>query len=146
MLADTKPSLTIRRRFKAAPAAVYSAWTDPKKITQWFGPGGTKVIEAHFDARVGGRYMIRAVSPDGEEHQVSGVVREAEPNARLVYTWAWRSTPERESLVTVEFKTDGDGTLFQLTHEQFFDEPARDRHNAGWTSAIAKLEAYLAST
>ena len=28
--AATKPSLTIKRRFNAAPAKVYAAWTDPK--------------------------------------------------------------------------------------------------------------------
>ena len=35
---------------------------------------------------------------------MSGVFREVVPDEKLVYTWAWRSTPERESLVTVEFK------------------------------------------
>ena len=66
------------------------------------------------------------------------------PNQKVVYTWAWQSTPERQSLVTVEFRPDGHGTLLALTHEQFFDEPARDRHNMGWTGALDKLEAYLA--
>ena len=37
----------------------------------------------------------------------SGVYREVCPNEKLVFTWAWRSTPERESLVTVHLKTDG---------------------------------------
>ncbi len=27
-----------------------------------------------------------------------------------------------------------------LLHEQFFDEDARDRHNAGWTSIMDRLE------
>ena len=31
-----------------------------------------------------------------------------------------------------------------LTHEQFFDEDARDRHNQGWNGAIDKIEKYLA--
>ena len=53
-------------------------------------------------------------------------------------------TPERESLVTLTFKKDGDGTLMTLQHEQFFDEDARDRHNQGWTGAMDKLAAYLA--
>ena len=30
-----------------------------------------------------------------------------------------------------------------MTHEQFFDEEARDRHNQGWTGAMDKLEKYL---
>ena len=140
-----KPSLTIRRRFKAAPARVYAAWTEPAQIARWFGPGKVEVVEAVFEARAGGRFTIHARSPDtGDDHHVSGIVKEAKPNEKVVYTWAWRSTPDRESLVTVEFKPDGDGTLLVLTHEQFFDEPARDRHNMGWTGALDKLEAYLA--
>jgi uncharacterized protein YndB with AHSA1/START domain len=71
-------------------------------------------------------------------------VREATANRKVVYTWAWQSTPERQSLVTVEFKPDGGGTLLTLTHEQFFDEGARDRHNGGWNAALDKLETYLA--
>jgi uncharacterized protein YndB with AHSA1/START domain len=51
--------------------------------------------------------------------------------------------PERESLVTLTFKPDGDGCMLTLLHEQFFDEAARDRHNTGWTSALDKLEAYI---
>ena len=141
---STSPSLTIKRRFKASPAKAYSAWTDPKKIVRWFGPPGSKVVDAKFDARTGGKYMILAVSESGEEFHVSGTVKEAIANERLVYDWAWRGTPDRVSLVTVTFKPDGDGTLFTLTHEQFFDEEARDRHNKGWDAVLGKLEAFLA--
>jgi len=48
------------------------------------------------------------------------------------------------SQAVIEFKPDGDGTLLTLHHEQFFDEPARDRHNAGWTAILEKLDQYLA--
>ena len=51
--------------------------------------------------------------------------------------------PERESLVTVLVKPDGDGALLTLIHEQFFDEPARDRHECGWTGSLDKLEKAL---
>jgi len=140
----TKPSLTLKRRFKAPPAKVFAAWTQPEQIKRLFGPDGTQCSHAEFDLRVGGRYMIAATSANGEKHQVSGVVREIIPGAKLVYTWAWVSTPERESLVTAEFKPDGDGTLLTLTHAQFFDEDARDRHNGGWSGALDKLEKLLA--
>ena len=52
--------------------------------------------------------------------------------------------PERASLVNLAFKRDGDGTILTLHHEQFFDEPARDRHNEGWTGCLNKLEKFLA--
>ncbi|MGN6571686.1 MAG: SRPBCC family protein [Pseudolabrys sp.] len=140
-----KPSLTIRRRFKAPPARVYAAWTEPAQIARWFGPGKVEILDAVFETRAGGRFAIAARSPDtGEAHNVSGTVKEARTNEKVVYTWAWQSTPDRVSLVTVEFKPDGDGTMLVLTHEQFVDEPARDRHNMGWTGALDKLEAYLA--
>jgi hypothetical protein len=32
-----------------------------------------------------------------------------------------------------------------LHHEQFFDEDARDHHNAGWAGTMEKLEQYLAA-
>jgi uncharacterized protein YndB with AHSA1/START domain len=80
----------------------------------------------------------------GEHHEVGGVYREMVPNRLLVFSWAWHTTPERESLVTVSLKPDGDGTLLTLTHEQFFDAAARDGHERGWTGALDKLQNLLA--
>ena len=140
----TKPSLTIKRRFNAATAKVFSAWTDPEKVKRWMGPCETVTVRAENDARVGGRYRVVMRAPNGDEHDVGGVYREVVPNEKLVFTWAWKSTPERESLVTITFKSDGAGTLMTLTHEQFFDEEARDRHQFGWDGAMLKLEKYLA--
>jgi len=111
---------------------------------KWFGPDAGPVKHATFDVRVGGRYAVLFHTEDGEEHHVSGVYREVVPNEKLVFTWAWRSTPERESLVTVLIKPDGDGSLLTLIHEQFFDEAARDRHEHGWTGCLDKLQLYLA--
>src|SRR5262249_19814895 len=89
-----KPSLTIRRRFKASPERVYNAWTEPAQVARWFGPGGVTVLESVFEPRAGGRFMVHSRSAEGEDHRVSGTVREAIPNRKVVYTWAWQSTPE----------------------------------------------------
>jgi uncharacterized protein YndB with AHSA1/START domain len=97
-------------------------------------------VSAEADARVGGRFRVLMRSPDGEEHVVGGVYREVVPPERLVFTWAWRSTPERESLVTISLRPDGDGTLLTLTHERFFDEAARDCAGQGWSGTLDKLE------
>ena len=135
----TKPSLTIRRRLNAPPAKVYDAWTDPAKMMRWFGPERGETLRAETDPRVGGRFRVIMRTPAGEEHDVSGVYREVVPNEKLVFTWAWRRTPERESLVTVALKSDGDGTVLTLTHEQYFDDAARDAHREGWAGALDKL-------
>jgi uncharacterized protein YndB with AHSA1/START domain len=141
----TKPSLTLKRRINAAPAKVYAAWTDPEKIVAWFGPGKVKQgsMQAETDLRVGGRYSISFEATDGEKFKVGGVYREVVPHERLVFSWAWHSTPERESLLTISLKPDGAGTLLTLHHEQFFDQAARDGHEKGWTELLGKLEQFL---
>ena len=78
----------------------------------------------------GGRYRMRFKTEDGESHEVGGVYREVVPNSRLVFTWAWHSTPERESLVTVTVAKDGDGTMLTLTTSSSSTSKARDGHNA----------------
>jgi len=135
----TKPSLTVKRRFKAPPAKVYAAWIDPKKVMRWMGPGEIKGAAAECDARVGGRYRWTMRKPTGEELEISGIYREVVPNEKLVFTWAWKSAPQEESLVTVLVQPDGDGTMLTLTHEQFIDEPTRDGHQAGWNGALDKM-------
>jgi uncharacterized protein YndB with AHSA1/START domain len=141
----TKPSLTLKRRLKATPAQVFSAWSDPEKIIRWFGPSDAvpASVRANVEVRAGGRYQMNFQTEDGEHHQVGGVYREVVPNSRLVFTWAWHSTPERESLVTVTVAKDGDGTMLTLLHEQFFDDKARDGHRRGWTGTLEKLERFL---
>lgn len=140
---DGKPSLTIKRRLNASPEKVFSAWIDPAKVKRWMGPEGVEVISAECDARTGGRYHWIMRAPNGDEHDVSGSYSEVVPNQRLVFTWAWKSMPDRQSRVTVLLKPDGDGTLLTLTHEQFVDESARDHHNQGWMGSLAKLEKFV---
>ena len=133
-------SLEIRRTFPQPVAAVYAAWSDPEKMKHWMGPSDAfGEAEVSMDVRVGGRYRIVMHAPDGETHRVDGVFREIVPNRKLVYTWAWGSTPERESLVTVEFKAAGQGTELLLTHQRFADTDARDRHQHGWNGCLDRL-------
>ncbi len=140
--ATLKPSLTIKKRFNKPPARIYAAWTKPEELAKWMGGSGTIACKAEADVRVGGRYHIMMKMAD-DEHNVGGVYREVVPNEKLVFTWAWRSTPDRESLVTITFKADGDGTIMTFNHSQFFDEAARDKHNTGWGVCFEKLQNYL---
>jgi uncharacterized protein YndB with AHSA1/START domain len=140
-----KPSLTLKRRLKAPPAKVFDAWADPQKLVLWFGPAHTvqDSVRAQMDVRPGGRFRVQFSTDEGESHEVGGTYKELVPDKRLVFTWAWHTTPERESLVTITLAPDGDGTLLTLHHEQFFDEPARDGHQRGWTGTLEKLGRFL---
>lgn len=144
--ADERPSLTLTRRLRAKPERVFAAWTQAAQLAQWFGPPNMKPasVQADLDVRIGGRYRISFVRDDGEYFEAGGIYREIVPNERLVFSWAWHSTPERESLVTITLKPEGGGTLMIFHHAQFFDETARDNHQRGWSSFFDKLDAFVA--
>jgi uncharacterized protein YndB with AHSA1/START domain len=140
-----KPVLDIERRYEAPPERVWQAWTDPRALSRWFGPGEDgSVTQADMDVRPGGRYTIAFHTPDGEEHRVSGTYEEVVPLRKLSFSWAWQSTPERVSFVTVALQPDGSGTRMSLRHERFFDRAARDSHERGWTMTVAKLDRLMA--
>ena len=94
-------------------------------------------MRAELDVRVGGRFRASFNTDDGEYHEVGGVYREVVPNQRLVFSWAWHSTPERESLVTVTLKPDGAGTLLTLQHEAVL-RPGRRRRPSQRLDRLAR--------
>jgi uncharacterized protein YndB with AHSA1/START domain len=136
-----KPFLTLARHYPVAPQKVWRAWTDPQALKKWWGVGpaeGVSLVE--LDVRVGGRYRIVFGGADGKAHELAGVYKEVVPNRKLVFTWTWpRTTPERESLVTISFNEARGGTELSLRHEQFHDESVRDSHQRGWQPLLEKL-------
>jgi uncharacterized protein YndB with AHSA1/START domain len=141
-----RPSLTLTRRLRARPEKVFAAWTEPEQLVRWFGPERMKpgTLRADLDVRVGGRYRISFTNESGEYFEVGGVYREVVPNERLVFSWAWHSTPERESLVTITLKPEGAGTFLHFHHAQFADETARDNHQRGWSEMLDNLDNRIA--
>ena len=142
----TKPSLALQRHYPVAPEKVWRAWTDAEAVKRWWGPGpGEPVSLAELDVRVGGRFRIVFGGPDGKMHECAGVYQEVVPNRKLVFTWHWpNSTPERISVVTIEFHGSPAGTDLVFKHEQLFDEATRTGHTRGWTGSLDKLEAIFA--
>jgi len=143
---DTREAgaLEISRRYEAPPQRVWQAWTDPRALSRWFGPGDpSSVTQADLDVRPGGAYTIAFRTPDGEEHRVSGRYEVVDAPKRLSFSWAWQSTPERVSFVSLVFEADGEGTLMRFRHDRFHDRAARDNHERGWSATLEKLAAML---
>ena len=140
-----KPFLVLNRHYPVAPEKVWRAWTDPEALKKWWGPTpGEPVSLAELDVRVGGRFRIIFGGAEGREHECAGVYKEVVPNRKLVFTWTWpRTTPERESLVTITFQAAQGGTELNFRHEGFFDENVRDAHKRGWTTLLEKLGTWL---
>ena len=140
-----RPSLTIRRRYPAPPEKVWRALITSAALQRWMAPTDDfRIPVAEADARVGGRYHIVMVAPDGKEHDVSGVYREVSAPRRLAFSWVWKTTPDEESLVTVELREKDGGTELTLTHSQFADPATRDHHEEGWNGCLNRLERVVA--
>jgi len=135
--------LDIERRYDAPPERVWQAWTDPQALSQWFGPGNPQTTRAEIDLRVGGRYRIAFTGMSGDMNEVSGVYQEVVPHSRLVFTWAFKSTPDRVSRVSIDLVAQRGGTELRFVHDRFHDEDARARHEFGWKQGFANLDAHL---
>jgi len=52
-------SLTVSRKFDAAPEAVFDAWLDPNRASRFlFATPDGQMIRAEIDARVGGKFCF----------------------------------------------------------------------------------------
>ena len=99
----TTPSdleIRVERVFDAPREHVFSAWTDPELIPEWWGDG--TVVE-EMDVRPGGSYRFRTAFG-----AVEGEFREVEPPARLVQTF-------QNHLQTLEFEDLGGRTRLTQT-------------------------------
>jgi uncharacterized protein YndB with AHSA1/START domain len=131
------------RRIKAPPAKVFAAITQPEKMILWWGPDAGPTLSVDADVRPGGRFSIVFRLLNGDEHNPTGMYREVVPDRKLVFTWDWPGSPERESLVTFLLAPMDGGTELTLIHEQLPDEAARESHELGWSGLLDKLPIFL---
>lgn len=99
----TTPSeleIRVERVFDAPRPHVFSVYTDPELIPEWWGD--TTVVE-EMDVRAGGAWRFR--TPHGV---VAGEFREVDPPARIVQTF-------QNHLQTLEFEDLGERTRLVQT-------------------------------
>ena len=66
---DRDPQAIIAvREFDAPRELVFEAWTDPKHLSQWWGPDGFTTTTSAFDMRVSGVWRFVMHGPDGRDY------------------------------------------------------------------------------
>ena len=142
-LGSAGTGIVLQRRFRASPARVFRAWTEPAALREWWGPPGWIVGNIEIDLRRDGNYRID-MHPigSGEGVAIRGVFLEVTPPRRLVYTWIWVGAfaEMASTLVTVEIDGTSDGTLLTLRHDNFLDPGIREQHRTGWIAACNRLD------
>jgi uncharacterized protein YndB with AHSA1/START domain len=83
--------------------------------------------------------------PDAPVFHLTGEFREIEPPRRLAYTFEYEEPDpdDQETLVTLSFLTDGEGTRLILDQGPFATEARRALHATGWSETLERLERFL---
>jgi uncharacterized protein YndB with AHSA1/START domain len=163
---ETKsPDFVISRVLDAPRELVWKAFTEPKRMQQWWGPKGFTVIASTMDLRPGGTYHYGMKAPDGTPMWGKFVFREIVAPERMVFINSFSdeaggttrhpmhmSWPlEMLSVFTFEEQPGGKTkfTIRWAAHNATEEERKTfdDGHNSmrqGWGGTMDKLEAYLA--
>lgn len=135
----SRPTLVVSRRFAASPEPLFDAWFDPKAVGAWLfaTPGGVS-SHVEIDARVGGGFVIH--EQRGETLATHfGVYREIVRPNRIVFTFTTDKLGA-STLVTVDIKPDGAGSLLTLTHRLDPEwAPLDVSIRAGWEGILEGL-------
>jgi uncharacterized protein YndB with AHSA1/START domain len=151
------------RVFEAPRDLVWRVWTDPKHLSQWWGPKGFTVTNLTNDPRPGGIMHYCMNLPNGSKWWGKFAYREVVPNERLVFINSF-SDPEAntvrppfdekwplEMLSTVTFEAEGNRTRVTVRwipwnaddeERRVFDKN-RDSMRAGWTGTLDMLDDHL---
>jgi uncharacterized protein YndB with AHSA1/START domain len=104
--------------FPATPAEVWEAITEAERLEEWFA------TEVELDPKPGGEGVFRW--GDGDERRA--VVREAEPQERLVLDW------DDEGEVVLELEEVDGGTRLHVTETSPDWSTALELHAFAWVA------------
>jgi uncharacterized protein YndB with AHSA1/START domain len=137
--------LEMKRVLKAAPLAVFAAFSDSSALANWFGPKGFTIPSLEFQPRVGDSYRIEMQPPEGGPFCLTGEFRDVDPPARLSYTFVWEDPDpdDVETLVVLSFRDLGGSTEVSFSQGPFKTEPRRALHRHGWTDSFDKLQRFI---
>jgi uncharacterized protein YndB with AHSA1/START domain len=62
-------SIITTREFDAPRSLVFEVWTDPKHLSQWWGPNGFTTTTSHFEMKAGGMWRFVMHGPDGRDYE-----------------------------------------------------------------------------
>jgi len=149
--ANEEQELVLTRVFDAPRELVLKAWTDPKRVAQWWRPRGFTNPVCELDVRPGGAIRIHMRGPDGTVYPMTGVYQEVVEPERIVFTSAALDAEGNalfELLTTVTFAEQG-GKTKQILRARVIKRTAQAAQylkgmEAGWTQSLEHLAESLA--
>ncbi|MBO3747267.1 SRPBCC domain-containing protein [Streptosporangiaceae bacterium NEAU-GS5] len=148
--------LGLERIIRAPLATVWSAWTDPSRLEQWWVPAPSRCRVVRLDLRPGGAFVTR-LSDDGADFvpHLDACFLAVDELERIVFTNAidstWRPANAIPILMTatITLSDHPDGTDYRVV-VRHGDPEARAHHEKlgmaeGWGSVTGQLAALAES-
>jgi uncharacterized protein YndB with AHSA1/START domain len=109
--ASSSNEIVTTRRLAASPEMVWGAWTDPERLTRWWGPRGFTTTTHELDMRPGGVWRFTMHGPDGRDYANRIEYVEVDAPRRLVYRHAGEGADEKVRFdTTIVFQPVPGGT------------------------------------
>ena len=120
--------IVLSRVIDAPRELVFKAWTDPRHITEWFGPRDFHCTTHEIDLRPGGRWLFDMRAPDGTVYPNRIDILEVREPDLLVFDHGSGKEDDADRFrvtITLDSQTNGKTviTLRQL-------HPSKARRNA----------------
>jgi len=121
-----KQEIIMTRIFDAPRELVYTVYTDPKHIPQWWGAADYQTVVDAMEVKPGGRWRYVQRGADGMEFAFHGFYHLVEDGTQLVHTIEFEGTPGHVGLETIQFETLPDGRTKLIDRGVFQTVEARD--------------------
>jgi uncharacterized protein YndB with AHSA1/START domain len=145
-MAEVK-ELKTTREFNAPREKVWSMWTDPQHLSQWWAPDYFTVPVCELDVKVGGKLRIDMQGPDGVVYPSTGEYVEVKEPERLVLVASPLDAAGKELFTVqhaVDFGEDGGKTRLDIVSTVLSATPEAEPYLAGMEEglgqALGKLE------
>lgn len=129
--------------FETPVDQLYAAWTQPEQLKKWWKPMTNSLTDVTNDLKEGGtvKYVFQ------NNLTISGTYEEVKEAERLVYSWDWHFAEDvlknANYKLTVEFKSNGNGSSIKVLQDNFQDEEGTLPHQEGWNKGLEDLHQYL---
>jgi uncharacterized protein YndB with AHSA1/START domain len=113
----TETEIFAVRVFPVSRERAYAAFVTADLVARWWGPAGWRTVVDAMDVRVGGRYRIRLLGPDGVVHHRSGTYLDVVPGSQLVRTLEFGEFDGLTVVESILFEPTPGGTRVTLRTE-----------------------------
>lgn len=146
--------LELIRDVPVSAEAVYSAWTDPESLKQWFAPRPYSVPLVEIDLRPGGGFRTVMNDPEGQQMMdETGCFLEIIPNERLIWTTALTAgyRPQAGPMhftAVLELTPDGNGGCRYRALAMHLDPEGAAQHaqmgfHEGWGTVVDQMVEHI---